>query len=682
MDSHRSMTSNLSHPKYRPDIDGLRAVAVLSVVIFHAFPKFLQGGFIGVDVFFVISGFLISTIIFKSLDLGVFSAQEFYKRRIKRIFPALLVVLVTSYVVGWYVLLSDEYAQLGSHIASGAGFVSNFTLLSESGYFDNSAETKPLLHLWSLGIEEQFYIVWPLLLIAAWKKKFNLLVLAALFTILSFYLNLVGVDKDATAAFYSPHTRFWELLCGSMLAWVSQYKSATLHEIKSRIDSRFLSMLSTGKEAPSFSLVSNLQSVLGVALLILGFMFISKDVGFPGSWAAIPVVGAVMLIAAGPGAWFNRTILSSKLLVWVGLISFPLYLWHWPVLTFARIVNGDVPDVGTRIAAVILSIAFASLTYRFVERPVRTGGGGNCKVYALAALMASVGGVGFLTYKNDGLAFRAFPQEVAQRLGTVTDYKQTLTIYGLGKCFIDYEQGADDLVKEQCVTPNVEGRRLVVYGDSEAAHLMSGVRKIYADSEFTVQQWTGTSCRPFAYVDNADSRCAEFSDRFVKSVMPELKSGDVVIVGANWFGSHYSLGGAVFESTVEQLFKDMSGGPARVVIFGNTPDITVDPIKTIARKISYSHEKQYLPAQDYQQSNLILEKLSEKYGFEYFNPSSTLCLEESLLECLVYDGKHMLFFDGGHLSGFGSDLVLEGFSRRIDIMKNDLAERSTAASLR
>lgn len=157
------MTAHLSHPKYRPDIDGLRAIAILSVVVFHAFPSWIKGGFIGVDVFFVISGFLISTIIFENLDKGTFSLTEFYARRIKRIFPALILVLVACFAFGWFALLADEYQQLGKHIAGGAAFISNFVLWDESGYFDNAADTKPLLHLWSLGVEEQFYIIWPLL---------------------------------------------------------------------------------------------------------------------------------------------------------------------------------------------------------------------------------------------------------------------------------------------------------------------------------------------------------------------------------------------------------------------------------------------------------------------------------------------------------------------------------------
>lgn len=194
--------NQLTHPKYRADIDGLRAIAVLSVVIFHAFPTMLPGGFVGVDIFFVISGFLISSIILGSLIENKFSFTQFYTSRIKRIFPALILVLVLSHAFGWFALLSDEYKQLGKHIASGAGFMSNFTLWQESGYFDNTAETKPLLHLWSLGIEEQFYIIWPLTLWIAWKYKTNILTLTLTLATGSLLFNLYHIKQDSTATFF------------------------------------------------------------------------------------------------------------------------------------------------------------------------------------------------------------------------------------------------------------------------------------------------------------------------------------------------------------------------------------------------------------------------------------------------------------------------------------------------
>ena len=395
---------NLIHPKYRPDIDGLRAIAILSVVLFHAFPTWMRGGFIGVDVFFVISGFLISTLIFENLDRGTFNFAEFYARRIKRIFPALLLVLIASYAFGWFALLADEYKQLGKHMAGGAGFVSNLVLWSEAGYFDNSAETKPLLHLWSLGIEEQFYIVWPFVLWLAWKKKFNLLTLTVIVSLVSFYLNLKGIKNDAIATFYSPLTRFWELLSGSILAWFALYKKDIFASYKLRIDCLLAKVVYRETVEADGKTLSNLFSCVGSLLLIYGLLRITKDVNFPGKWAVIPVLGAVLIILAGPQAWINRIILSNKVVVWFGLISFPLYLWHWSILSFLKI-TAHVNYI-LSFSVVLCSVLLSWLTYRFLEHPIRTSKQGGIKVITLILLMLIVGSLGLYLYSHDGISQR------------------------------------------------------------------------------------------------------------------------------------------------------------------------------------------------------------------------------------------------------------------------------------
>ena len=189
-------------PAYRAEIDGLRAFAVLFFVVFHAFPSWLSGGFIGVDVFFVISGFLITGHIFEKLDDGTFSFFDFFSRRIRRIFPTLILVMATSLIFGWFVLLADEYAQLAKHVASGAAFIVNFIFVDEAGYFDNAAETKQMLHLWSLAVEEQFYIIWPLVLWFAWKRQFNLLAVTIFVAAISFCLNLQFVHSNPIETFF------------------------------------------------------------------------------------------------------------------------------------------------------------------------------------------------------------------------------------------------------------------------------------------------------------------------------------------------------------------------------------------------------------------------------------------------------------------------------------------------
>lgn len=411
-------TPHLSHPKYRPDIDGLRAVAVLSVVAFHAFPAWMKGGFIGVDVFFVISGFLISTIIFENLDRGTFSFAEFYARRIKRIFPALIVVLSACLIFGWFSLLPEELNQLGKHILGGAGFVSNLVLWSESGYFDNSAETKPLLHLWSLGIEEQFYIVWPFLVVAAWRRRLNIFYVTISLLIASFALNIWLIHTNPVATFYSPLTRFWELLCGSLLA---------LYAVRKGNTSILKSQVLTTKENLSFRLgqiitnifvTPSLISFVGLGLLIGGFYLINKNLEFPGYWALMPIFGSVLIIVAGPNAWLNRKILSTKIFVWFGLISFPLYLWHWPLLSFGRILYFDTPPLKYRILAVLLSVLLAWLTMKFVERPLRFGlKKSSLKVFVLSSLLFSLAFLGAVFFNSNFQDTHSFEKLSVKRKG-------------------------------------------------------------------------------------------------------------------------------------------------------------------------------------------------------------------------------------------------------------------------
>ena len=393
-------------PKYRRDIDGLRAIAVLAVVAFHAFPSSISGGFIGVDIFFVISGYLISTIIFEKLDRESFSFLEFYGRRIKRIFPALLLVLMTCFAFGWHELLSDEFEQLGKHIAAGSVFSSNLVLWSESGYFDTLSESKPLLHLWSLGIEEQFYILWPLLLWLAWKIKFNRLMVILIVALISLALNILGVEQDPVAVFYSPQTRFWELLSGSFLAWLTLYKKSDSALTASSLTGLNSSVTYKSKRKIETQTFGNGVSILGCFLLAYGFWNFDKNMLFPGFLALVPVLGSIFIIAAGPTSWINSKFLSSNIAVWFGLISFPLYLWHWPILSFARIIENDLPSIILRVGAVTLSILLAWITYKLVEQPLRSSKPNKKNISILVTLMVIVGFIGYNAYTRNGLPFR------------------------------------------------------------------------------------------------------------------------------------------------------------------------------------------------------------------------------------------------------------------------------------
>ena len=334
--------------QYRADIDGLRAFAVVSVVLYHAFPKVVRGGYVGVDVFFVISGYLISKILFTEIAEHRLSFAGFYGRRIRRIFPALAVCLVAVLAFGFVSLTPSELAQLGKHVFFGAGFLSNMALWSESGYFDTAAHLKPLLHLWSLGIEEQFYILWPALLWIAFRTKARLGRLLALLFIASFAINIALSINNITDAFYLPVSRFWELLAGAALAWWRP-----------------------------IDLASNTRSwisIAGLAALLASVALFTPELRFPGWFALLPVAGAVAVILAGQDTTVNRIVFSNRAAVFVGLISYPLYLWHWPLISYAYIIRlGKPPTPLMALGLVVASFLLAWATYRFIEYPVRFG---------------------------------------------------------------------------------------------------------------------------------------------------------------------------------------------------------------------------------------------------------------------------------------------------------------------
>ncbi|HEX7080590.1 MAG TPA: acyltransferase family protein [Gammaproteobacteria bacterium] len=346
-----------SHLEYRPDIDGLRAVAVSSVLVYHAFPAALPGGFVGVDIFFVISGFLISRIILRQLEDHTFTFANFYERRIRRIFPALALVLLATLVFGWWVLLPMAFEDLGIQVAAGAGFASNLLLWAQSGdYFDSAAELKPLLHLWSLGVEEQYYLLWPLLLfLFRGDRQHRIFWLILGLAVASFAINVHSVARAPSAAFYLPQSRFWELMLGGIIAYADVHDPAWVAAVRRR--------------RPAW--LPGLAAAAGAALLLAGLVLIEENHGFPGARALLPTSGTALLIAAGPEPWLQRRVLASRVFVFVGLISYPLYLWHWPLLVYARVLHGGAPPASTRIALLTGAVALASATYALVERRIR-----------------------------------------------------------------------------------------------------------------------------------------------------------------------------------------------------------------------------------------------------------------------------------------------------------------------
>ena len=379
---------------YRSDIDGLRGVAVLLVVAFHAFPRGLKGGFVGVDVFFVISGYLIASLILADIRNGTFSIIEFYARRIRRLFPSLIVVLLGTLALAWLIFKPTEFRNIGQQVMGGSAFVSNLLLSRDRVcYFAASADAKPLLHLWSLGVEEQFYLAFPLFIWAVHRLFPTALIplLAAAFAV-SFAACAYGSLMHHRSTFFLPVTRVWEILLGSLMA---SFKAAARPESK------------TPWLAPGFSFIQRWRSaravmaLLGLAMIIGAAGLLSREWSFPGAWALLPTVGAALVIGAGHEAGVNRLILQRKWIVATGLISYPLYLWHWPLLSLVRICfayRGPLSSQLT-VACVASAAVLAFLTYQWVERPIRFDhilGAGTTR--RLCSAMVCVFVIGLLTY--------------------------------------------------------------------------------------------------------------------------------------------------------------------------------------------------------------------------------------------------------------------------------------------
>jgi peptidoglycan/LPS O-acetylase OafA/YrhL len=618
------MTTTL-HPKYRPDIDGLRALAVLSVVIFHAFPEVLPGGYIGVDVFFVISGFLISSIIFKNLDNASFSFFDFYARRIRRIFPTLILVLVFCYLVGWTTLFANEYEPLGLHITAGASFISNLILWKESGYFDLASDLKPLLHLWSLAVEEQFYIAWPIILWAIYKWNKQYLYVISVIFIISFLLNIFTIHTNPVAAFYSPINRFWELLMGAFLAYTSIYKS----------ESKLLSQL-----------LKNIVSICGIFLIFAANYLLNKNSLFPGWWAIAPTLGATFLIYSGESSWVNRKILSNKILVWIGLISFPLYLWHWPLLSFGRIVADGKPGAILTGGLVLASICLAFVSYKYYELPIRKLGAKTAIL--LAVLLILIGFSGHSVYQRKGLEFRH---------------------YSIMKGFGDKTPHSDQrcLDKFSSLAPNFcnlsEGKRelnTVIIGDSVAHNLFPGMEARFNLEERGIAMvgWPGR--QPWIKIKNDSNYENELSEQMNSLIhaMAADRSITQIVLSMNQPKDISVELNNQIKNTVQIL---QSNGKHVLYVY-SPPVLTFSPISCFgmpplrpALNPSCIQEISKISPEFFSVKKELNEILTD-LKIPTYDPFDTICENKS---CQIKQGSMLLYRTSNYLSIQGSEFALK-----------------------
>ncbi|MEZ5572918.1 MAG: acyltransferase family protein [Halioglobus sp.] len=639
------MIQHSTDSKYRPEIDGLRAFSIIAVVIYHAFPNLLPGGFVGVDIFFVISGYLITSIILSSRDDRRFTITGFYRRRIKRILPALILVLGFTLAAGWFLLLPLEYAALGKHTGAAAVFIPNFAFWGEAGYFDIDSLRKPLLHLWSLGVEEQFYIVWPVILIVAARMKLTPLLVSVAILLVSFALNIANV-ADHAGAFFLPHFRVWEILMGAVLA-------ATQLRAKA-----------PGLRSPQRG---TLLALSGIVLMCLATLIINKERAFPGWWALLPTLGATLVLASSAHTWLNRVVLGTPVLVFIGKISYPLYLWHWPLLSLTRIIDVGEPSVKVRLAVVAISMMLAWLTYELVERRLRYHPAKVVPWVLLGALLG-VGALGVAVWQYQGV-----PARTAQ-LNLMADQ------------FVWHERGYFKRLKcpkehprEPYCRYNGKNADIAVLGDSHAGNVFVALMHYYQDADTGVVRLEQPNCPPLYNVRivefGAADKCLEATNGNIDWVIQNSAIHTVYLssmgpmyliddspryrmssVADPALRSNKEVFAAGLRASVDRLIK----AGKEVVIVVDWPGLSFEPRDCFDlrpfRLTKYQQPSCTMSREDYDTQSegyrKILYSLAEEYpSLRYWNTVPAFCDEKS---CHMMHNEKILYRDPGHLTIGGS----------------------------
>ncbi len=649
---------------YRPDIDGLRAVAVVPVVLYHAGFTALGGGYVGVDVFFVISGYLITSLLLGDIRRGEFSILKFYERRIRRIFPALFAVIAVSAVAACFLFMPDELAYFARSAAATALFASNIQFWDESGYFDAEAQIKPLLHTWSLAVEEQFYILFPLLLAALARLHTQKLawVLGVLW-LLSFIASLWAQQYAPVFNFFWSPPRFWELLTGSLLATGA------------------LPLLSA---AGSRRLV-----VAGLALIAFAVFYYDESTPFPGFAALLPCLGSAFVIHGGAGPGPANRLLTFRPVVWIGLISYSLYLWHWPIIVFVRNWLGG--DVSLLVASAIVTLAtlVAYLSWRWIEQPFR----GKRVLKSRKSVLAFAGGA-MLTAVCLGLSINALnglPSRLPVQAREIYAAKQDLGPFHSPHCFISQDDPAwphDIGMAEVCRLGKIGqvGVDFVVWGDSHAPAIAPGIDLVARKHNRSGVLLARATCPPLLQFERGRGKQQQI-DRCVDNnaaVMRFIASQHVPVVFlvGRWpkyvhraeFGNEgvfYDPGDRVvldnfsrqLTASLDITLNELTRAGASSVLVMDVPEMGYDVPEALAKASMRGDSMEIAPPREIvrQRQALALSTLklaAKNHHAVLIDPTPLIC---DNLMCRVRDGNTVLYADEDHLSESGSLLMAPAF---------------------
>ena len=658
--------------KYRPEIDGLRAVAVLPVILFHAGFGYFSGGYVGVDIFFVISGYLITTILINELDAGKFSIARFYERRARRILPALLLVMLVCLPAAWFIMLPAQLEELGWNAMAVSLFVSNIALWLNTDYFAASAELNPLLHTWSLAVEEQFYIFFPLLLWAMWRtggrRPFLTVVLG---TVLSFLLSEWGWRNAPDASFYLLPFRAWELGIGSICAFLL-------------------------KERPTRN--NNSLAFIGLGLIAYSIFAYSNETPFPSVWALAPVLGSALIILYCTHDSLLGRALAWKPVVSIGLISYSAYLWHQPLFAFTRLSMPTQPSAGFMATLSIATLGLAYLTWRFVENPFRSQNRQPPVLLAARKRLFVASGVGLGVFVSLGLfAYESggFPARTTLAGTSYQDLnldERLRANYGLS----DLCRGFNPV--PECRTG--EQPRVVLWGDSNAMHL--GPALVHSPSAPEFVQFTMSACGPFyglaalaggRYDARFGQRCIEFNDQ----VIDYISENNIELVVASsamrpTIRRLYTREGETLpERSLEAVIESMRETTERVeatgakIVWVSPPPTNGDNLSNCAIQAvtqgRASDDQCRIPLDGTRAANPeVMEVLAAARSFvPVVSLSEMLCDSEY---CSTLLGGNIVYRDEGHLSIEGARLLGErhNFARELRRASRRPLETSQQAS--
>lgn len=621
------MRDHIKNMKYRSDIDGLRAVAVISVIFFHySISRFFTGGYVGVDIFFVISGYLITSIIYSDITKGTYSVTDFYHRRVRRIFPALFVVFIACLIASFFINFPSESNDIGKSIASSIFFVSNILFYATSSYFDHKMELNPVLHTWSLSVEEQFYVLFPILVFSmrslSHKKR---IVVLFVITLISFAASIIQVYKEPTAAFYLVHFRAWELLMGSLLA---------LNAFP-RVEKRWQIETISG---------------LGLGMIAYSIVFYSKNTAFPGLAALMPCMGATAIIYAGA---LRKTFASSLLgfapIRFIGLISYSLYLWHWPLLVYTRLYHEPKGAI-EKLSLVVICIILATLSWWFIERPFRKAPfrlNTKATLGLAIASMTAVAGIAF-SIGTISQQYWQFPNRVEEILAysDATEHERKMRA---GTCFLTSEYNSLSYFnKSECLKISSTMKNVLIVGDSHAAHLWPGLQSVYPQINFI--QATASGCKPLIN-SIGEKRCTDLVQYVFNEFLPK-NHVDTVILSGRWQDSEVT--DAISTATRLREYAQT------VVISGPIVEYDQPLPRILARSVSKNTAedelaKSYRREQQKQTDKLFANSQMPK-GLKYISVYDLLCSKN----CQLWSQNGVpVQFDYGHLTKEGSIFLAE-----------------------